>query len=137
MTKHKTNSFLVYLPPLKLSSYQDVISMKIQRKQYNIYNYLTFQEYRYLITYVALSDPGSMHVQVSLPSIGGQWCIEMSFWQFCINPVTLGPYGKLSELYFNIPLSLNCGEKFLNGIEIFSRTGQHFNGVLTFNRQLN
>ena len=83
----------------------------------------------YLVTYVALSDPGSMHVQVSLPSIGGQPYIEMSFWQFCINPVTLGPYGKLSVLYINVPLSLNRGEKLLNGIEIFSHTGQHFNGV--------
>ena len=79
--------------------------------------------------YVALSDPGSMHVQVSLPAIGGQRYIEMSFRQFCINPEILGHYGKLSELYFNVPLSSNRGEKLLNSIEMLSHLGQNLYAI--------
>ena len=30
----------------------------------------------------------------------------MPFWEFCINTDILCHYGKLSELYFNVPLSL-------------------------------
>ena len=79
--------------------------------------------------YVALSDRGSMHVKISLPAIGGQRCIEMWFRKFSINPDISGHYGKLSELYFNVPLSSNCGEKVLSGIKILSQLEQHFNAI--------
>ena len=38
-------------------------------------------------------------------------------------------YGKLSELYLNVPLSSNCREKVLNRIKIWSRVWQNFNAI--------
>ena len=39
--------------------------------------------------------------------------ILVPFRQFSINPDISGLYGKFSELYFNVLLSSNCGEKVL------------------------
>ena len=55
--------------------------------------------------------------------------MEMSFQQFCINPEISSHYGKLSELYLNVPLSSNCGDKVLNSIKILSRVGQNLNAI--------
>ena len=46
-----------------------------------------------------------------------------------INPEILGHYGKLWELYFNVPLSSNRGEKLLNSFEMLSHTGDVPNAI--------
>ena len=56
----------------------------------------------------------------------GRWNIKISFLQFCIIPEMLDNYGKLSELYLNVPLSSNGGKKLLNSIKSFSHTGHNF-----------
>ena len=43
-----------------------------------------------------------------------------------LNPDISDHYGKLSELYFNVSLSSNCGEKFLNSNKILSRVSMLF-----------
>ena len=60
-----------------------------------------------------------LHSQILVP------CILRSV----INPEILCHYGKLSKLYFNVPLSSNSREKLLYSIAILYDTGQHFNAA--------
>ena len=62
--------------------------------------------------YVALSDRCSMPFSVILPRLDDYDVPSISI-----------------KLYFNVPLSSNCGEKVLNGILILSRVGHHFNAI--------
>ena len=52
---------------------------------------------------------------------------------FSINPDISGQYGKLSEIYFNIPLFFNCREKVLNFIKNLSRVRNNFRCIASHN----